>query len=318
MPSLFSVGAYIMRVVENGTGAIQQLDDFGPAHTDVFDVMSDYFDSRSSQHSHDPARQSLMTVTQTALSGDRSLHGIISSGYYGLASDLYDIDEKEISHHRSTREAELRDFVFRVWLPTARNKGIAILQRIRQSGIKTTLQRDLRDYFSTYFSAFRIVLEPLLPEQIVDEYINNGKIKKVSFTKYGRHEDILDDYTAEDDVEEQGRLELTVHARRDSEVFFAGLLREVFRNRIHDLQHPIDVSSLISLKYFEPDEVTVKVKLGDRQRTINLNDFRKGLRAYFDIGEDVELGAEGYPTFESIDTFCRELIDDLADKIYPG
>jgi hypothetical protein len=66
---------------------------------------------------------------------------------------------------------------------------------------------------------------------------------------------------------------------------------------------------------FDVDNVKIKTRTGEKDRTVNLGDPRSGLRADYDVTGDVEL-LGGHPTLESIHSIASTLIDEHRSALY--
>ena len=75
-----------------------------------------------------------------------------------------------------------------------------------------------------------------------------------------------------------------------------------------------EIKEFIELENFKYDTVKVELKLRNKTRTINLGE-PDSLRSYIDITETINMGYDGHPIFESIDTEAKEILADLTEGL---
>ena len=72
------------------------------------------------------------------------------------------------------------------------------------------------------------------------------------------------------------------------------------------------LNELIELPDFDYDTIKVEFQVEGARRTVNLA--RLDLfRPYYDITEDVELGANGFPAYASIDEIAHDHLDRFIE-----
>lgn len=303
MPQL-SLAAYSVRV-QNLSGKSLK---FGSAcgKNSLLDIFDSFLVERGVQASHDQNNKKLLRVSRKVISG-QTISGIIQTGEYGYESDLYDVKLRKLSYKRRISDAEMLLFYFLVSLPKDRDRGILILQRFGQFGIRRMLGADFCAYFSNKCSDASVKMYPLTSESLIDEIVKNCRVRKVRFIKFTMRRDIADAYDRQVHEEEQGHLELAVIAKRDGSVPILGRLRQF-------VQGHRKMNRLIEIKDFPYDTVKVEVEFGGRRRTVDLSRFRK-LRAYYDVTTQVQTGANGHPVYESIDAVASQLLSGLMEEI---
>ncbi|KYC44580.1 MAG: hypothetical protein APG10_01604 [Candidatus Methanofastidiosum methylothiophilum] len=197
-------------------------------------------------------------------------------------------------------------FYFLLHIPENRDESIFILQRFKQLGIKSLMEKNFRRFFIADLSDFEFEINNFIPEYIVDYYLRKGKMKKLTFIKYGLSSDFAE--RIGDHKEEDFTTELSVHARPRKEI-------PIIEQFLSCRQKKEDLSSLFSFNDFEYNTIRMEVKIGGNKRTVDFSNLYK-LRAYFDITSDIIIGDNGHPTFDSIDKVARELLKEVREAIY--
>lgn len=302
----FSLASYAIRVKDKKRNLyVPQIDNFAGG-ADIFDIFDRYLNILKNNLAHDHKHKKLMQVIYLN-SNHRILNGIIETGEYGYESNLCDINSGSVSHRRQIHEAEMVPFYSLISLPRKVDEGIIILQRFKQFGIRKVLLGDFNNYFASQCPNFSIEVNPLIPEQLVSQYLHDGRITKIRFIRFSIPRDVADAYDVQGHVEEEGYTELVVSARRNKHIPILGRIHE-FLNGNRELR------GLIELQNFEYDTVKVEVEINKNHRTIDLANLHK-IRAYYDITEEVQISDSGHPSFDSIDTVAMRLLGDLSEAI---
>ena len=316
----FSLACYNIKIKVKGTNSYVLMNNFRNIrdgatlnteevrqNNDAYYIFRYILHSLSNRVSHDmPNHKVLRIIDSREDETSRTLCGIIQAGEYEYESDLYNVENNAISYRRQRNDAEMLPFYFLLHLPTNRDESIFILQRFKQFGIKSLMSKNFRSFFIMDLSDFELEIKNLIPEYIVNYYLRSGKVKKITFTKYGLPSDFAE--TIGDHEEEDFTTELSVHARPNKEIPIIGpILNCRQRNEV--------LSSLFSFDDFDYNTIRMEVKIGNNKRMVDFSNLYK-LRAYFDITEDITIGDNGHPTFESIDRVARELLQEIREAIY--
>lgn len=115
----------------------------------------------------------------------RYITGTISSGEYGLISNLVNIDTNEVEFKRREKHADVMPFHFIVAVPVGANchTGAIGFQNIGSYGVKTVFHKFLTNYLRQ--DEFRIKLRAQIHTQVTDEYVeailNSLHVQKITF-----------------------------------------------------------------------------------------------------------------------------------------
>ena len=275
---------------------------------DFIDVMKDYLSDRHANLIHQQEQRKLLRI-RNFTSRNRVFCGIIETGEYGYEAELYDINTSITTHRRRTSEAEMLPFYFLMFLPQNADEGILILQRFKQYGIKTIFERDINEYVNSRFNSLELQIYPLVPSQLIEQYLNNGRILKLRFIRFSFPPDIADAYDSQSHIEDEGYTEYVISARRKGHIPIVGRILEIINGQRQ-------LNELIEIREFEYDNVKIEIDINGNRRTIDLSDISK-LRAYIDVS-DVRLGDDGHPLFESINQVAQKLLQDLQTQLRRG
>jgi len=260
---------------------------------DLLRVFLSYLHDRRQVPSHNTNQLRLLKVSRFNRQG-RQCSGTIETGEYGYESDLYDVDQGALSYRRSIADAELLPFHFHVSVPTNTDEALLILQRFGRQGVKGAFEKDFGEYVRSLFSNLRVDIKVLVPGDLLDSYLRRSRIVKVTFVRFGISSDIADNFDFGHE-EDEGVVEYQLKAKRGGTFPVLERVQEVLRGRRR-------VQDFVELRDFEYDDVKLEVDVGGRRRTIALSQ-PDHLGGYLDITDDVEIGQDGHPTFES---FCAQ------------
>lgn len=302
--AIISLSTYTIRV-RNEARKIVPLDNFCGGR-DLLDLLRAHLTVLRTQYTHDPEHKKLLRVSELR-DHDRKLEGIIETGEYGYESSLYDVDLHRVSYNRRACEAEMLPFYFLADIPTASDEGILVLQRFKQFGIRKIFAESFKAYLAAECPDFTVAMSPLIPEELVRQYLRGGRIVKIRFVEFTVPTDIADAYDKGGHVEEGGHLELVLFARRNSHIPISRRVEQFLNNR-----RPIN--KLIELEHFDYQNVKLEVDFEGTHRTVDLSNLHR-LRAYYDVSTKVQLGTGGHPVFESISGVGKELLGDLGRAI---
>jgi len=201
-------------------------------------------------------------------------------------------------------------FYFLMYLPKNADEGILILQRFKQYGIRTIFEKDINDYIRTQFNSLELEINLLIPSQLINEYLIRGRVVKLRFIKFSWPSDIADAYDTRDHIEEEGYTELIFSAKKGGHIPIIERIHEVVNGK----RQP---KELIEIRSFEYDNVKIEIDINGNKRTIDLSNINN-IRPYIDISQDVRLGNDGHPLFESIEKIAQDLLSDLLSQIRPN
>ena len=297
---------YSVRIRDKEEHDYCQLDSLPTSPSDFFQILHTYLQDRRTQKSIDSDRKSVIKVDRLESSPSLlSIDGLFKSGTYGFAAELEDL-QTGIVRSRSVNDCEYLPIYFNFQLKSGQNEAILLLQKFGIFGVKTSLLADLSAYIKDIDPNLSLEINPLVSDSHIQELMG-GAIKKIRYLKYSVPDDVADDIEELDNLENDAEMEMVIKAKRDRFLGIPSWMRELFEGRTA-------TSDIVEINGIEYDNVKVEIDLGRKKRTLNLGDIRK-LRMNIDITENVQMGADGHPTFDSIREQAEDIIPDLQNAL---
>lgn len=239
----------------------------------------------------------------------RELSGIVESGEYGYTAEIIDRTSGQRVHSKGMNHAEMIPFYFHLFVPQGKTKGILILQRFKQFGIYGIFGETIAREFVNRFPGFKIILKPLVSDEIANNLINQGQLKKITFKTLNLSPNILNAADNRDNGN-VGRIEYSIVANRGCSLPFLTGIRERLRTARN-------IPEMFGLGDFEFNTISVSVKLNGHSRTLDLSTLSE-VGAYFDITDQVAIDENSaHPEINSIREISGAIINDLFVSLYP-
>jgi len=301
--SSIGLAAFAIRIRNRRNRQSCDLDSFTPG-IDFIDVLTRYLTNDQARHRKLSGLLKVFKFENLDASG-RIVKGIVKTGEYGYESDLIDAQTGLDTHHRTSDEAELLPFYFLALIPSGSDEGILLLQRFKQFGITSIFREIVQRQFNKAFKNHSIEINPLVPDQVLNRIIDESRIVKARFIKFRLPTDTAERLAA-GHREDQFEVEYTIKAKQKNHVPLTERIKASMRNETD--------SNILELENFEYDNVKIEVEVGDKLRTIDLSDLSR-VSPNFDITEQVIIGPNGHPTFQSIDQQASQLVGSLREAI---
>lgn len=300
----FSLASYIIRIRNTEENEWEYLDDFGEPGKDLLDVLSKYLTDLGTDMSLDNEEKKLLKLRPPLRSKDRILSGTLQTGEWGYATEIQDVETGDITHNRQVKESENFPYYFLIYLPKLSQRGVVILQRFGNKGIRTQLLTAFQAYFAVRHEDFGVRINPLAPGSVVDQYLSNeGKVTAIRLIRFYAPDDVASLYDGKDEALKEVYTELIIHAGGEEKIPIWKRLKAV-------LDGKRQIKNLVEIDNFEPHVVKLNIDYGGKPRVVDLGRPNE-MRAYEDITKKVETGSDGHPTFDSIDKLARELLTEL-------
>jgi len=307
VPRTISLAAYAVKIWNPSDGDYEYLSNFDGEGSDLLDFMREVLTAIKTKTLDEEAIQHALSVAKLE-EGERRLSGTIRTGAYGFESDLINRKTSKLSYKRTKDDAEMLPFYFQCDVPEGVEDGILILQRTATFGIRKVVHWVLDTAFSNKHPEFKLHLQPLVPEAEVNKFIK-GKVQKIHFIRKGIPADLADAYDKGHKAV-PGTMELVVKARKGSNLPLNSFVNRVFKSK--------EVGSILALgggEKFSYENVKVQVKVGRATRTVNAAAPER-IRSYFDITEQVTIGRDGHPEYNSLKEEAEKLSAELRAVFY--
>jgi hypothetical protein len=268
-------------------------------------VLEEYFSDLKNNMYLDNDKGFLLQVEKLERSR-RSISGFLKVGEYGIESELINKDSKVLSYERLWSDAEMLPYYFLIHVPKDANEVIAIFQKTGASSVKDKFDYHFGAYFTRRFPNYHIHINKLIPSHLTNQLLDNGRVMKIRFVKFGIPRDITDAVNLGHE-ENEGIAEIQITAKRGGEFNIIDRIKNTMEGKR-------DIKSFVELKSFEYNDVKIQVNVNGKYRTISLLN-QDNIRAEYDISKDVETDPGGNPVYESINDIARGLMREIVDGI---
>ena len=286
-----------------------QIDCFGDNDDDLFGVLQGILAALKEKADDDKKAKQVLEVAEIQTDG-RQIYGIVKTGAYGLSGDLRDVRTNTLAYKKREYHADMMPFYFHFDLPQGRDKGILALQRTGMFGIQSALSGFLIKEIKKKFPDLVLALNLVATKEVIEQYVGkDSELTEIHFLRYELSPDIADAIRRSGSPSEKGSLDFVIKLRDAGFPFKDAILRCV-----RGTGSPQALVELLDIP-FEVDNVKIKTRTGEQDRTVNLGDPRSGLRADYDVTSDVEL-VGGHPTLESIHLIASTLIHEHRSALY--
>lgn len=305
-----SLATYSVSIREKYTDAPLVFGSFDKVHG-LGDVVYGYLATLKKTHARDAEVQSLQRTT--ALSHDKKASwGVITSGQYGVSADLIDVNTSKLAYQRLPEHAELMPFYFLINLPPAAKYGILILQRHGNQGIVTAFLRGLRGYLAQAYENYVLEVAAHVPSEVIGS-LADGELKEMELIYYDIPDDIANKFGLKGNARKHAYLCQSIKAKRRMSLGKPPWMKAILSSKKPLFEVKPDWASDLN----EHEEARFKVTYNGTQRTVTMSKMNQ-LAPYIDITDDVKIGKNGHPVFESVHAIASHLLADIAADMGSG
>lgn len=246
----------------------------------------------------------------------RMLAGIFMKGEGGLEQEIWDVDSpKKVPAYTTQRsDALLTPLYFRMHLPENATKGVVLLQTFGGEGLKGYLQTDLRRYFQSAVPRATVKLRQLVDREVLMAFAEQGKLQDVILIHSGKTERsrhaMENNQVAGDPLGDKGdKLALRLHKQ-------GGWPKEALAKLITAVKRGESPTKHVTAQDADSaDDLVVEIKSGGRTQKFSLLEPDDSpLRE--DITEEVRLGDNGFPTWESLHRAAKPVWERIDALVY--
>lgn len=301
------VAAYHIRVKARHTSKFEKLESVNGG-TDLLSFFQGCFKKWSSSHDNDP-EESRIAKLEKFETTDRVLRGRIQVGDYGQACDVIDKDAPQKAvFKKGTQHADLLPFFFRLEIPLGRDEGLFLIEKSRKTSPKTAFTRHMQNAFKANFPDYTLSVEPVMPQEIFEKFLDEGSVQKIEFIRMGLPDDIADILDGgHQEALKRVKTKLVITAgRRDTLPVRKSLLRKPDpKKAISDLYEP---------QGFNYDNISVTVRLGKNSRKVDLGN--RHAQPLYNISDEVKPGKDGLVPYKTMAEAFERLADDIKEGAY--
>lgn len=231
----------------------------------------------------------------------RQVAGFFEVGSYGVKNDIIDIKTGNVDYKKTQENAEIIRHYIRFFLPAGFNEGIALLQTFKGAGVKTLLHGLLRDHFLK-ITKLNFQLNPLAYKKAFQTW-EKATAKEIKLTKFEGMSDITDQIKKLGHKEQQ----LIIKPPASSTL---GLFKDYLNPNSKEFQVVEFLSPMCA-------HVKLVVELDRKRRTFTIGRPADEQVCEIAIEEDEVDFIAGNPVAKSLHKWARDILQDLADSLYP-
>ena len=291
------LSVYGMSIAQGGTEK-QNLNDIIEGKG-IIQILSEYIDNHLEKYTNDIGKERLFTFCKkeeetirdaSGRSAGKALCGLIKTGEYGTSSELVNINTGDV-YNRTTDQADVMPFGFCIIVPEGNvQNGIIVMQTLGQFGIKLALHKKMQEIIQKIDADLFVSLGPVMPRQYVKKYFDEGVLQRISMTRFEIPQDESERYGVNYGVA-QTKEERIIHKP-------VGFLTKKRIEVEEWMKWQRSSTDIIQIDGFEYDNLKFVFKLGNTEKTINLDNLDK-IVITEDITNDVQISG-GHPIFECL------------------
>ena len=234
------------------------------------------------------------------------ISGITDYGEFGIEASFTDVNTgiEVIGTKRKENYSEKYPYYYLFFIPKKGYQGIIILEKYKNIGIKTTLEKLLNNFLDTTY--FNIELTPLISRDLLDQ-IDKSRLVEFNMKRLNISTDIAEKFS--DDSENNRNKTSEIH---EIHSIVANRNREIkLSQRIKDplSEEHIEYYEIDSEKY---NEIKAVIEIGKMRKTLT---FGNGKNKY---SESLELESiplkGGFPVYVDLNANAKDYLKYLAEK----
>lgn len=236
---------------------------------------------------------------------DPCISGIIESGAYGTEESIINYKSGDERYQKKKDDAPMVPFYFCFYIPRHSKRGYLVLERISNNGIFSMLHDVLNKEIGRQLTYNYIMkIEPFVVKSVLDDNINSIIGQNKVFLRGVKSAAFATGVPMQGLVGSNNiNAEIVLSFRPNG--------TDAVRNLFKSLLNREDKRRLV-VDNIECQDVAFQVKIGDRERKVsicNLNNLGTNL----DITQEIRIGPDGYPVFESLEKEANRLISFIKD-----
>lgn len=245
------------------------------SYSDILDMMS-AFCEKYFTFSDDEKSMKMFSINGDSVSISetetyRAMSFIISSGAYGLESNITDRQTKRVKYRRTINDADIKDFNCVVFIPkdagdTLITKGILVFQTLATYGVKTITTKQMR----AFFAEINLTLEirSVSVRTFIEKLVENGELHKVTLIK--------------NRISPDNSNNMFITTGREERSYIKPRLKSTWLNKFLNFVENKSDSDVFEINDDIYEDIKVTFKLGSSYRTVGLMDIDK-----FSVVEDI-------------------------------
>lgn len=265
---------------------------------DLFVMLREFIKNKTDFIKLDEKKQAYRFGGVSIDEGNRIISGWMHYGYYGIESDIVNLENNQVEFEKKENNADIGKHFFMFWIPKSET-GIAIFHTVRSDGIKSVFQKEFSPYMQRYIPR-TLQIMPLSNEKALQEW-SNATAKTITAVRLSRNTDLANIPTSIGDV----HTSYVIKPRKKSGL---GKLKNfvTIGSPENNLIQELDQQS---------DDVRVVVQMGDKHRTFKLGSRYRHSLCEIELPDTIKM-VGGSPELSSIRAWVMEVLSEYKEKIY--
>ncbi len=236
----------------------------------------------------------------------RKVSGQIEIGEYGYESQVVDGTGSQTKKIEKD-ESPMMPFFFVGFFPKDKAIGILVFQKFKNYGVYTIFEKSIKDAFKAENDGFIIEIQPLASKELVENFLNAGALRQISFKNTIRNQTIVAPSDREPSLNpDDYYTEYNIIAKKGKRLSLMGRIRAY-------LNGTDNLSDLIAINNYEFNEITATLKLENHARTIKLSSGLDNIGSFFDITSEVTINPiTGLPEFDTVKRASEDVLNDIS------
>ncbi|MEI4234985.1 hypothetical protein [Roseovarius sp. D22-M7] len=231
----------------------------------------------------------------------RSRHGIVHYGTFGYTSAIINPEDNQVLYNRGSDDVEEIPLYYKFWVPQNGNFGFATLQSFRDRSCVTQVLGELTYEFNQRYEHVKLTTRKVMPAD--DAEYRNAPVKKLILSKKSvpkERSELLRNLPPE-----ELNVELSFSVRRSRRF-------GVFSDVAPHIRGARGGAAFV-FDGIEFDEASALVAIGGTYRKVGIIGPSNNA-GVIDITDEVDLGADQHPIFESISEVTTRIIGDFREQ----
>ncbi len=305
----------IKKVREDGDKALEKFD----GKNDLFQVLRMYLYTHQPKTSGVPDTIKVKQADQKTLIFDgfesdtnsRTIFGTAKIGEYGLAYNLVDVNNQNITYKRTVNETDSFPIHFLFHIPdmnsNLRFTGVAVFEKFRNRGGKGLFESDFDEYFRKKFPDYLLRMESLVPEEVMDS-LTRGVISEVTLKSPSLPKNEEDFYDNGEKEEGRSKLTYTFPKAGAKENLNKWLKKVVGKKEL--------MNGVLTGDWFDVNEISAKVNVDNKDETIIIKEGGELIVPGLDISKNARPEKKnGFPPPEAVRRESEKYLIDLEKKL---
>ena len=237
----------------------------------------------------------------------RCISGIIESGEFGTEENIINSNTGELKYRKRAEDAQMIPFFFLFNIPEHSYYGYLIIERIRNVGIYSILTKAIQKHIERKIHTNLVLkIEPFMIQEVFNRNLSViSEAKKVILRRV--YSQKLNLSQIAENLVEGNDVQTDVVYRAPRNRFLQ------VKQWIDKLNASRNKKGGYTFQNIEYADVAFELKIGGKVKTVSIAKIN-GLGTNLEITDNVELGANGYPTYNSLKTEAQRLLSFIRDE----